>query len=451
MKVEKLSKGKNKKIILFITIIVLAIGIIYITNSKAKYQVTKSVQIVNGNVNYSLADLNVLALSVQSAKGSNTYNPTDTVPTGDYEVNTTKSYCTIGSSTAQLKNIPMEYKDNKVYIGITKKGTKCYVFLDYAIAASEKTLGNLKLTLSSSGCPAYSAPTISDIEASQKLLCKGKDYDGDTYYFRGSVANNWVKMGSTYWRIIRINGDGTIRLIYNGTSAGATGTAANYGSNAAFNSAYSEAEYVGLKYTLGSRNGHDTASNMFNTLNTFYNNNFGSGKSLASYASKLDINAKFCGDRTSTTSFATSTDNTGGTGRTYTYYGAYIRVYRTEKPIFTCPDEDNDLYARRGLVQGNRALTNPVGLITADEVVYAGGLTTDNKNYWLYTGADYWTMSPCSLDGSYNARVFYVNSNGCLNSNPVYNTYGVRPVINLKADTKFTGSGTTGSPFVVQL
>ncbi len=374
MKVEKLSKGKSKKIIIAITIIVLAIEIIYITNSKAKYQVTKSVQIVNGNVNYSLADLNVLALKVQDSKGSKTYNQAETVPSGSYEVNKDKSYCTYPGDNTEYKNIPMEYKDNKVYIGITKKGTKCYVYLDFKVTASEKTLDNLRMTevnMESDGCPTYSNPIINGKEESKSLLCKGEDDDGDTYYFRGVVTNNWVRMGNTYWRIIRINGDGTIRLIYNGTSAGATKEGANYGGNVSFNSSHNLAEYVGFKYTTGIRSGVSTESAMIYVLNIFYNDNFGDGKSLVSYVNKLDHNVGFCGDRTSTTdSSAQSTNNTGGIGDTATYYGAHIRINNSKQPTFKCPSKDNDLYTKKGATQGNKSLTNPVGLITADELAY---------------------------------------------------------------------------------
>ena len=44
------------------------------------------------------------------------------------------------------------------------------------------------------------------------------DDDGKTYYYRGSVAGNYVKFAGFYWRVIRVNGDGTVRLIYDGTT-----------------------------------------------------------------------------------------------------------------------------------------------------------------------------------------------------------------------------------------
>ncbi len=453
MKYEKLKTYNNK--IIFIFGFIMAILLVIIINlfmTKAKYQVTKSVQIVNGNVNYSLADLNVLALKVQDSKGSENYTLEDEVPIGNYEVNTDKSYCTIGSDTNQLKNIPMEYKNGKVSISISKKGTKCYVFLDIIpnLTPAERVTDLGLTSISSDGCPAEVDPVIESTYSGTGLLCKGQDDYGDTYYFRGAVTNNWVNIGNTYWRIIRINGDGTIRLIYNGTSAGATGVNANYASNVAFNSTHNQAEYVGLKYTIGMRNGNETASTMLNTLNKFYNEYFATGKSLESYVSKLDYNAGFCGDRTSYKNY-TGTSEGGGTGTTATWYGGYLRLYGSKQPTFKCLEQSTDLYTTNTAAIGNHALTTAIGLLTSDEVMYAGGVEADNSEYWLCIGEDYWTMTPRLYNNGY-AQTFIVSSDGGLtNPNLEYKNIGVRPVINLKADTKFTGEGTTGTPFVVQL
>ena len=102
--------------------------------------------------------------------------------------------------------------------------------------------------------------------------------------------------------------------------------------------------------------------------------------------------------------------------------------------------------------KGNKALTYPVGLITADEVAYAGGVNgRTNSSYYLYTNSVYWTMSPSYF---YNggANVFDVLSTGYLIDNGDVNyARGVRPVLNLKADTAISGGdGTADSPFVVQ-
>ena len=100
--------------------------------------------------------------------------------------------------------------------------------------------------------------------------------------------------------------------------------------------------------------------------------------------------------------------------------------------------------------KGNRALQYPIGIITADEVAYAGGVYyKNNSSYYLYTNQNYWTMSPYRFRGG-NAWVFSVTSSGQLTSSFLNNTKGVRPVINLKANVQIsTGSGTSSDPYVI--
>ena len=99
--------------------------------------------------------------------------------------------------------------------------------------------------------------------------------------------------------------------------------------------------------------------------------------------------------------------------------------------------------------KGNQKLTYPIGLITADEVAFAGGVyNTNNKQFYLYTNQYYWTMSPYCFNGGY-AHVFLVYSSGGLDSSYVDDSFGVRPVINLKADVTLSGSGTTSTPYEV--
>ena len=164
----------------------------------------------------------------------------------------------------------------------------------------------------------------------------------------------------------------------------------------------------------------------------------------------------FCGDREPSTSDVIS-NGRGGTGTTITYYGAYIRLYTNKEPTFECQN-DSDLYTVASSSQGNKVLDYPIGLITADEVAYAGGYfwqsdgSAANKFYYLYSGEYYWTMSPSHFSRS-DADMFLVSSGASLDDNPSYSYLGfpngVRPVINLKADTKFQGSGTTSDPYTV--
>ena len=270
------------------------------------------------------------------------------------------------------------------------------------------------------------------------------DDDGEVYYFAGNPTDNWVKFAGFYWRIIRINGNGSLRLIYQGTSANTTGSGTQLSDTSTFNTNYNNNMYVGFMYSSGSVHGTGTDSTIKDALDSWYTSN------LAGYASKLDGNAGFCGDRASTTSSNGAPDDTGGTGTTETYYGARYRLYTNKTPSFKCSDS-GDLYTTTGSSDGNKSLTNPIGLITADEVAFAGGVNgSDNTSYYLYTGQNYWTMSPTYFDGRGWSGVFFVNSNGHLSWILVNSEYGVRPVINLKSDVTITsGDGTADDPYVV--
>ena len=265
MKIEKLSKRKYIKTSIIVLVVISIVGVIFINRSKAKYRVTQSIQIVNGTVTYKPADLNVVSLNVEETAGSGNYTKAKVPTTGKYEINTDKTYCTVGSSEAQLKNIPIEYKDGKLYIGINDTKTKCYVWLDISSPA-EDVVDKLGITVNSvsDGCPAYEeAPSITSIEDRKSLLCKGIDDFGDTYYFRGNPTNNWVKIGKFYWRIIRINGNGSIRLIFSGYAGAKTsGVGTQLSSTSAYNSFPNNSRYV--KY-MDDNMGNSTLKNPKNS------------------------------------------------------------------------------------------------------------------------------------------------------------------------------------------
>ena len=125
--------------------------------------------------------------------------------------------------------------------------------------------------------------------------------------------------------------------------------------------------------------------------------------------------------------------------------------FANKEPTFECQN-DSGLYTVASSSQGNKVLDYPIGLITADEVAYAGGYfwqsdgSAANKFYYLYSGEYYWTMTPSSHKYN-NTYVFRVNSDGCLDYNQLTDIRGVRPVINLSPDVTITGSGTTSSPY----
>ena len=303
------------------------------------------------------------------------------------------------------------------------------------------------------------------------------DY-GTSYYYRGNVDNNYVKFAGYYWRIIRINGDGTIRMIYAGDAStidalpnklevlanGYDDSSTKYTQigTSKFNENYNDNAYVGYMYgTPGSDNYNDTHANTNNStiktyLDTWYENNI---KNTANEAYIAD--AIFCNDRSvasadtinyENTSMGVSyTTNAFGTNQTiYGTYGRQIEQFQRgqgNKAIFTCPNK-NDAFTVSDTAKGNGALTYPIGLITQDEANIAGGAYGENYNYYLTTGNWYWTLSP--LSSGTHARVWAVFEVVQFNY-AYYVDYhrGVRPVLNLKSDSLTQGTGVASDPFRV--
>ena len=132
-------------------------------------------------------------------------------------------------------------------------------------------------------------------------------------------------------------------------------------------------------------------------------------------------------------------------------------------PTLTC-ENTNDYYTVSSASSGNKKLSYPIGLITADEVMlagHAGGVFDGSYNHmksnngsYLVTGNAFWTMTPA---GGYNpfgittwlAGVFRVGSSGRIDDYNTYGAYGLRPVVNLKSGVTITGSGTKTDPYVV--
>ena len=274
--------------------------------------------------------------------------------------------------------------------------------------------------------------------------------DGRTYYFAGNPTDNWVKFAGFWWRIIRINEDGSIRMIYAGEVSGdtdpvTTGTSTQIGTSA-FNRLYNDNMYVGYMYTPNQAHGLGSDSTIKGIVDQWYEENL-----RLNYANYLSTEAGFCGDRTSATTNGGKPNDTGGTGATETYYGVNYRLLTIHTPTFECPDEANDLYTVASASKGNNALDYPIGLITADEVAFAGGTRGGtNKEYYLYTEEYYWTMTPFFFsDSAFVTDISGPEGTIFRGSGNVSNAYGVRPVINLSPNDTISGSGTTSDPYTV--
>ena len=303
-------------------------------------------------------------------------------------------------------------------------------------------------------------PNFSQVATMNEGVYKTEDDWGDSYYYRGAVTNNWVKFAGFYWRIIRINGDGSIRMIYNGTGTATTGSSTQL-QTSAFNSSYNDNAYVGYMYgstgasSYAATHANTNSSTIKGVLDSWYQTNIAN----KGFGNKVSTEAGFCNDRRvagSSETFWTS-DTKRGYGTNTTAYAPFSRFLTTsgswastQNPTLKCSQISSDMFTPTASSKGNKKLSSPVGLITADEVVFAGGKgVTNNTSYYLYTGQNYWTMSPYYFYSAGYVYVFCVGSSGNLGNGSVANASGVRPVINLSADVKVTGSGTSSDPFVV--
>ena len=476
--------------------------------------------------------------SSSNIQGSNIVSTTDKIYFG--------TNYTFNESTGQysLQKTVRDDMTNKLSTDTTKyytcanTSTSCSTM--YVIYSATSTTSNGITTYKATKVDQYSSKK-NIVNLSNSGLYMAEDEYGKSYYYRGSINNNYVSFAGFIWRIIRINGDGSIRMIYSGTSTTDTGEKTSIGTSA-FNTDPYDTAYLGYKYGLDKTYQETTATNLnYSNINANTNYYFadsytkndttkklslsgnliqgtlesvwGSNNStykyscfstsqtgtcttlveIASYVNVSQVKVKayhsylsksyestytdehdstiktkidtwyktniqdknyanylsdnlFCNDRSITSGDGFSLNAT-------TYYGAYQRNVNKKEPSYKCPRKIDQFTVSSTTTLGNGELTYPVGLLTADEVAYAGGKDGyDNREYYLATGQYYWLGSPSNFTyWSAVARGWYVYPSGYLN--PWYwvsNSLGVRPVINLKADTLIKGgNGTATSPYIV--
>ena len=285
-----------------------------------------------------------------------------------------------------------------------------------------------------------------------KTLYTGTENRTTVYYFAGNATDNWVKFGKNasnqdlYWRIIRTNSDGSVRLLYHGTST----TAENaYIGESAFNSRYNDIAYVSYMYgSLGSIPNARTNQKNSSTIKTYIDNWYTRNLEAKGYTKYLSTTAVYCNDRS-------RSDNT--------YFGAYTRLGANKTPSYDCAATEDKFTADTST--GNGKLDHPIALMTADEVSFAGGLYETNAPTWYYynsskgssTGSTWWwLLSPGSWSGS-DAYVFVVIGSSSYpgylggGSSSVSGANGVRPVISLKSCVKTSGGdGSANAPYTIE-
>ena len=280
-----------------------------------------------------------------------------------------------------------------------------------------------------------------------KILYTSTEDSKTVYYFAGNATDNWVKFGKNasnqdlYWRIIRTNSDGGIRLLYHGTSTAATDA---YIGTSKFNSSSNNIAYVSYMYgNLGSvanARENTTDSTIKTIIDNWYKDNLNTN-----YGKYLSTTAVYCNDRS-------TSDNKN--------FGAYTRLITNKTPSYDCAATEDKFTVDTST--GNGKLTYPIALMTADEVSFAGGLYGANTPTWYYynsvngssTGSKFWwLLSP--LDSSTSGSSMFIvrgSSNpGRLNYNYVYSNNGVRPALSLKSCVKYSsGDGSANEPYTIK-
>ena len=283
-------------------------------------------------------------------------------------------------------------------------------------------------------------------------MYKSQEDNTDVYYFAGDARNNWVKFGGYYWRIIRTNSDGSIRLLYHGTSP-ETQNAYIGDSEIAFNENYNDSMYVGYKYgTSGSLENNRLNTNdstIKKTIDTWYKDN------LASYTKYLSTTAVYCNDR------ELGSGTYSATGNQF-YYVGYTRLGANKNPSYNCTNEYDAFSVNNTKAQ----LTYPIALMTADEISYAGGVWAKNAATWYYLNSkgnasikngqnEWWLLSAASWDTDKSSVVFKVSSSqdrkAQFGAQSVQYKLHVRPVISLKSDVLHkSGDGSATNPYEIQ-
>ena len=285
--------------------------------------------------------------------------------------------------------------------------------------------------------------TISDMLMHGNYVCSAPDDYGVSYYLVGYITNNYVKFGKNengsdmYWRIIRINGDDSIRMIYDGTAAHQnteSNTDRILGQSSYNSLVYEDNAYVGYMYGTTDASSYEethrntNSSTIKQVVDSWYESVF-----LNTAYEQYLADEIFCNDR----SF--SSDNTGtGIGSSdtlYRWYGDVNGSKVSHATNFKCFYQ-NDRFTVDDERIGNGDLTYPIGLITADELQI-------NNLQFSYSNS-FWTMTPSHFQRYSHMRAWASSWEVPF---PSYSSIGIKPVINLKPNSLKFGDGTASNPY----
>ena len=362
-----------------------------------------------------------------------------------------------GSSNKQSYTLEIKYldstEDQSIDMGSTVTGS-LYIVESTTNENNQYTKGTLGYQIMEDNSNIKERTDFSKTYTDVNIgtMYKATEDNTDVYYFAGDARNNWVKFGGYYWRIIRTNSDGSIRLLYHGTSP-ETQNAYIGDSEIAFNENYNDSMYVGYKYgTSGSLENNRLNTNdstIKKTIDTWYKDN------LASYTKYLSTTAVYCNDR------ELGSGTYSATGDKF-YYVGYTRLGANKNPSYNCTNEYDAFSVNNTKAQ----LTYPIALMTADEISYAGGVWIKNAATWYYLNSkgnvsikngqnEWWLLSAASWDTDKSSVVFKISSaqdrKAQFGAQSVQYKLHVRPVISLKSDVLHkSGDGSATNPYEIQ-
>lgn len=266
-----------------------------------------------------------------------------------------------------------------------------------------------------------------------KTLYTGTEDNKTVYYFAGNALDNWVKFGEFYWRIIRTNADGSIRLLYHGTSTDSTSAYITVDNNSSTcyykdtsgNCLYNDKSYVNY-----------STSYVKKTLEKWYQDNLKN-----KYDNFVSTSAIYCND--------TSEPSTSG------QFGSYTRLITNKAPTYDCSGDN-------AYTKDNGKLNYPIGLISVDEVSYAGGISAKNSTAYFYYNSTnsqssvndnwWWTMSPYMWNNgiAFQFIISGTSDSGQIGGNGITGTYAVRPVLSIKGTNAWkSGDGSSSNPYEI--
>ena len=372
---------------------------------------------------------------------------TRTTFTAFTETNTKKLY----KATEQIGTNPVkdvyyfagDAKNNWVKFGkttessCTYKGKELFIFNDTG----------LKNVETQTECETYS---LCSLEGYGLRLVENSSICGN---INGTILTEKATWNGTstkdiYWRIIRTNADGSIKLLYAGTSPDTT---SGYIGMSAFNSTYNDPMYVGYKYgTTGSLENNRLNTND-STIKTYVDNWY--KNNLTDYTKYLSNDAVYCNDRNLASGQTYSTTNN-------VEFASSERIDTNKQPTYNCANMSDAFSVNNASAK----LDYPVGLMTIDELSYAGGeggITLDAPYAWYYTNANgessygsaaFWALSPLSWSDS-SSSVWAVDGSadpGRLDDSVVRGSCAVRPSVSLSSCNLISrGDGSPENPYVV--